>query len=78
MAVQVKVGASFTVAFPRTVTNVGRANSTYVAHIEGEPSKLHVSVEPVTLQFTTINQNKFFLLTVRGNNSRHIEGEPSK
>uniref|UniRef100_A0A251T5M9 Putative peptidase S8, subtilisin-related protein n=1 Tax=Helianthus annuus TaxID=4232 RepID=A0A251T5M9_HELAN len=49
MVVQVKVGASFAVAFPRTVTNVGRANSTYVAHIEGEPSKLHVSVEPDTL-----------------------------
>ncbi|KAJ0490883.1 putative cucumisin [Helianthus annuus] len=67
MAVQVKVGALFAVAFPRTVTNVGRANSTYVSHIEGEPSKLHVSVEPDTLQFTKINQKKFFSLTVRGN-----------
>ncbi|KAM0009093.1 putative cucumisin [Helianthus debilis subsp. tardiflorus] len=37
MVVQVKVGASFTVAFPRTVTNVGRANSMYVAYMEGDP-----------------------------------------
>ncbi|KAJ0491094.1 putative cucumisin [Helianthus annuus] len=63
MAVQVKVGASFAVAFPRTVTNVGRANSKYVAHIEGEPSKLHASVEPDTLQFTTIKHKNFFALT---------------
>ncbi|KAJ0638654.1 putative cucumisin [Helianthus annuus] len=66
MAVQVKVGASFAVAFPRTVTSVGQVNSTYVAHIEGEPSKLHVNVEPDTLQFMTINQKNFFALTVKG------------
>ncbi|MFS8003646.1 putative cucumisin [Helianthus anomalus] len=46
MAVQVVAGESFVVAFPRSVTNVGRANSTYVAHIFGDRSKLQVSVKP--------------------------------
>ncbi|KAF5779669.1 hypothetical protein HanXRQr2_Chr12g0562281 [Helianthus annuus] len=55
MAVQVVAGESFVVSFPRSVTNVGRANSTYVAHIERDRSKLQVSVEPNTLQFTTMN-----------------------
>ncbi|MFS8029382.1 putative subtilisin-like protease, fibronectin type-III domain-containing protein [Helianthus anomalus] len=56
MAVQVVAGESFVVSFPRSVTNVGRANSTYVAFIERDCSKLQVSVEPNTLQFTTMIQ----------------------
>ncbi|KAJ0727111.1 putative cucumisin [Helianthus annuus] len=61
MTVEVVAGESFVVSFPRSVTNVGRANSTYVAHIEGDRSKLQVSVEPNTLQFTTMNQKKKFM-----------------
>ncbi|KAF5779666.1 putative cucumisin [Helianthus annuus] len=73
MAVQVVAGESFVVSFPRSVTNVGRANSTYVARIEGDRSKLHVSVEPNTLQFTTVNQKMKFVLTltVTGNKMKH-------
>ncbi|KAK9050968.1 hypothetical protein SSX86_027593 [Deinandra increscens subsp. villosa] len=67
-AAQVQVKRVFKVSFPRTVTNVGQANSTYVASIEGEPSKLHFGVKPKTLQFTTLNQKMKFVLTVRGKN----------
>ncbi|KAK9050275.1 hypothetical protein SSX86_030755 [Deinandra increscens subsp. villosa] len=66
MAAQVQVKRVFKVTFPRTVTNVGQANSTYVASIEGKPSKLHFGVKPKTLQFTTLNQKMNFVLTVRG------------
>ncbi|GKF04725.1 subtilisin-like protease SBT4.3, partial [Tanacetum coccineum] len=37
---------SFVVSFPRTATNVGQANSTYVASIDGDLSKLHTNVKP--------------------------------
>lgn len=56
----------FMVSFPRTVTNVGQANSTYVASIQGDNSKMHISVEPNILQFTTLNQKMSFVVTVRG------------
>ncbi|KAK9050971.1 hypothetical protein SSX86_027596 [Deinandra increscens subsp. villosa] len=66
MAAQVQVKRVFKVSFSRTITNVGQANSTYVASIEREPSKLHFNVKPKTLQFTTLNQKMKFVLTIRG------------
>ncbi|PWA99865.1 subtilisin-like protease SBT4.3 [Artemisia annua] len=57
---------SFVVSFPRTVTNVGHANSTYISSIDGDLSNMHISVEPSTLQFTALNQNLSFVVTVRG------------
>ncbi|GJU78731.1 subtilisin-like protease SBT4.3 [Tanacetum coccineum] len=57
---------SFVVSIPRTVRNVGLANSTYVAVIDGELSDLRISVEPSTLQFTALNENLNFVVTVRG------------
>nr|GEV40445.1 protein root hair defective 3-like [Tanacetum cinerariifolium] len=57
---------SFVVSIPRTVRNVGQANSTYVAVIDGELSDLRISVEPSTLQFTALNENLSFVVTVRG------------
>ncbi|GJZ10346.1 subtilisin-like protease SBT4.3 [Tanacetum coccineum] len=66
MSVQVDTKDAFTVYFPRTVTNVGRANSTYVAYIEGDRSKLHFIVEPSTLQFTELYQKMKFVVTVGG------------
>nr|GEU40379.1 subtilisin-like protease SBT4.9 isoform X2 [Tanacetum cinerariifolium] len=57
---------SFVMSIPRTVRNVGQANSTYVAVIDGELSYLRISVEPSTLQFTALNENLSFVVTVRG------------
>ncbi|PWA62051.1 subtilisin-like protease SBT4.3 [Artemisia annua] len=66
MSVRLDMKDVFTVSFPRTVTNVGRANSTYVAYIEGDQSRLHFIVEPSTLQFTELNQKINFVVTVKG------------
>ncbi|GKC25318.1 subtilisin-like protease SBT4.3, partial [Tanacetum coccineum] len=57
---------SFVVSFPRIVTNVSQANSTYVVAIDGELSDLRISVEPSTLQFTALHENLGFVVTVRG------------
>ncbi|CAH1421351.1 unnamed protein product [Lactuca virosa] len=65
MAVQVGMNSAFVVSFPRTVTNVGKANSTYVASIKGS-TKLNIIVDPNILQFTALNQRKSFVVTVRG------------
>ncbi|KAK1425826.1 hypothetical protein QVD17_21187 [Tagetes erecta] len=51
MAAQVEMRNTYSVSFTRTVTNVGRANSTYVASIKGDLSKLRISVEPNILHF---------------------------
>lgn len=66
MAAEVDGRYPFTTTFPRRVTNVGSANSTYVAVIEGDHSELHISVEPKTLQFTALNQKKSFQVIIRG------------
>lgn len=67
MAVQLDMKEhAFTASFPRTVTNVGLANSTYVAYIGGDRSKLHVTVEPSSLQFTELNQKMSFRVIVKG------------
>ncbi|CAH1417280.1 unnamed protein product [Lactuca virosa] len=65
MAVEVDVNSAFVVSFPRTVTNVGKANSTYVASITGS-TKLDVNVDPSILHFTSLNQRKSFVVTVSG------------
>lgn len=55
-----------TVNFPRTVTNVGRANSTYVAKVEysGGSKLIKVEVEPKTLSFKSLKERKSFNVTV--------------
>ncbi|XP_039138915.1 subtilisin-like protease [Dioscorea cayenensis subsp. rotundata] len=47
----------------RTVTNVGRANSTYKAQIEA-PKAVSVTVEPQILKFQEINEKKNFTVSV--------------
>ncbi|KAM0946642.1 putative cucumisin [Dioscorea sansibarensis] len=47
----------------RTVTNVGRANSTFKAQIE-EPKAVTVTVEPEILKFQEINEKKNFTVSV--------------
>ncbi|KAL4586872.1 hypothetical protein LXL04_011517 [Taraxacum kok-saghyz] len=65
MAVQVDMNSAFVVSFPRTVRNVGEANSRYVASINGA-TNFHITVDPGNLQFTAVNQQKSFVVTVRG------------
>ncbi|KAK1425831.1 hypothetical protein QVD17_21192 [Tagetes erecta] len=66
MAIQVDMKRALAESFRRTVTNVGLANSSYVASIEGGHSKLLISVEPNTLKFTSLNQKMDFVVTIRG------------
>ncbi|KAK1425821.1 hypothetical protein QVD17_21182 [Tagetes erecta] len=66
MAAQVQVRYAFVVSFPRIVTNVGQANSAYVATIEGNPSNFRFKVEPNTMRFMTQNEKKNFVVTVWG------------
>ena len=56
---------SFTVKFPRIVTNVGLANSTYESKVI-KNSQIKVSVEPSTLSFETSGEKKSFIVTVSG------------
>ncbi|CAH1434877.1 unnamed protein product [Lactuca virosa] len=65
MVARVDVKSAFVLSFPRTVTNVGDANSKYVASIQGD-SKLNIRVDPNILQFTSLNQTMFFVVTVEG------------
>ncbi|KAL4599122.1 hypothetical protein ACB092_11G104600 [Castanea dentata] len=56
---------SFTVEFPRTVTNVGPAGSTYKAKVNTD-SHINVSVKPSTLSFKSSGEKKSFVVTVSG------------
>ncbi|KAM4071612.1 hypothetical protein ACB094_11G074100 [Castanea mollissima] len=56
---------SFTVEFPRTVTNVGPAGSTYKAKVKTD-SHINVSVKPSTLSFKSSGEKKSFVVTVSG------------
>ncbi|KAL6340416.1 hypothetical protein AAG906_006077 [Vitis piasezkii] len=55
----------FNIRFPRTVTNVGQANSTYQAKITADPL-MKVQVNPNVLSFTSLNEKKTFVVTVSG------------
>ncbi|KAM4072106.1 hypothetical protein ACB094_11G112800 [Castanea mollissima] len=56
---------SFTVKFPRIVTNVGPANSTFESKVIRD-SQIKVSVEPSTLSFEASGEKKSFIVTVSG------------
>ncbi|KAL4383559.1 hypothetical protein GQ457_15G028850 [Hibiscus cannabinus] len=62
----VEDGASFTVNFRRTVTNVGVATSTYNATISSS-AKLEVTVIPQVLSFKTLWEKKSYNVTVKVN-----------
>ncbi|XP_052171532.1 cucumisin-like [Diospyros lotus] len=51
--------------FPRTVTNVGSANSTYTATMY-MPADITVTVEPSVLSFSAVGEQKKFTVTVNG------------
>ncbi|GKD82368.1 subtilisin-like protease SBT4.3 [Tanacetum coccineum] len=73
MAVHVKLQLTFAVSFLRTVTNVGRANATYVASVTKGSSKLQYSVKPKRLHFTSHNQKMSFVVTVKGESQLTIK-----
>ncbi|KAJ4964338.1 hypothetical protein NE237_024277 [Protea cynaroides] len=57
---------AFAINFPRRVTNVGSPNSTYKASFISD-SKINISVKPEVLSFTSLNEEKSFVVTVSGN-----------
>ncbi|XP_057827395.1 cucumisin-like [Cryptomeria japonica] len=58
-------GKYFQAKFPRTVTNVGAAESIYKA-IVSAPSGINVTVEPDTLSFSSLNQKLSYNVTIEG------------
>jgi hypothetical protein len=66
MQVRVEAGKSFTVEFPRTVTNVGLANSTFVSKVITDHSQMNVSVKPSILSFKSLKEKKSFVVIVSG------------
>lgn len=65
MAAKVQNNTSFRVLFPRMVTNVGHANSTYIARIKSG-SRLNVTVNPGVLSFTKLYEKQKYVVTVSG------------
>ncbi|KAH9324787.1 hypothetical protein KI387_004965, partial [Taxus chinensis] len=65
MMVLAKTGKPYSVVFPRTVTNVGPALSTYESTIIA-PSGVDVEVTPDTLSFTSVNQKLSYKVKVQG------------
>lgn len=66
MAANVKHKKPFEVKFPRTVTNVGLANSTYKATISIRSPHIMVLLNTTTLSFKSLGETKSFLVTVTG------------
>ncbi|KAM3732734.1 hypothetical protein ACB098_11G082000 [Castanea mollissima] len=64
MQAQVEAVKRFTVEFPRTVTNVGPADSKYEAKVVVAKSEINVSVKPSTLSFKSSGEKKSFIVTV--------------
>ncbi|CAE6248261.1 unnamed protein product [Arabidopsis arenosa] len=62
-----KSKSSFTVAFTRTVTNIGTSNSTYKSKVViNHGSKLNVKVSPSVLSMKSVNEKQSFTVTVSG------------
>lgn len=66
MAIKVEVTKPFKVEFPRTVTNMGTADSTYKAQVINTNSHIKVEVNPDILSFKTEKEKKSFVVTVVG------------
>ncbi|XP_021908927.1 cucumisin-like [Carica papaya] len=58
-------GETVMATYPRTVTNVGPANSIYHAKVS-MPSPFTVEVEPTTLSFSEVGEKKSFTLKIYG------------
>uniref|UniRef100_A0A1J3FZP7 Cucumisin n=2 Tax=Noccaea caerulescens TaxID=107243 RepID=A0A1J3FZP7_NOCCA len=58
--------SSSDITFSRTLTNVGKARSTYKAQLTADP-RLNVRVDPDTLSFNSLEENKSFTVTISVN-----------
>ncbi|KAJ4832193.1 hypothetical protein Tsubulata_009018 [Turnera subulata] len=58
--------SNFSVAFYRTVTNVGPATSVYIATVRSSQKGLKVTVNPAKLAFSAANEKKSFKVKVTG------------
>ncbi|KAL9228696.1 hypothetical protein vseg_004248 [Gypsophila vaccaria] len=65
LSTKVDAKKPFTVNFTRTLTNVGTSNSTYNAKVISG-SKLTVTIQPTSLLFKSLKDNKSFEVTVTG------------
>ncbi|KAF9598279.1 hypothetical protein IFM89_026398, partial [Coptis chinensis] len=65
MAAYYEPDSPITAHFPRSVTNVGFANSTYKATISNQPS-LNISVTPSVLSFKSLNEKQSFIVNITG------------
>ncbi|KAL4599121.1 hypothetical protein ACB092_11G104500 [Castanea dentata] len=65
MQALVESDKSFTVNFPRIVTNVGSSNSTYMVKVTTD-SHINVSVKPSSLSFKSLGEKQSFVVTVSG------------
>lgn len=61
----VQTNGSFTVEFQRKVKSIGYANSTYKVEVNSNP-KLTIKVVPEVLSFKSLNEEKSFSATVKG------------
>jgi hypothetical protein len=68
MMVVMKGGERISTKFPRTLTNVGPAHSTYRALVEA-PSGVRITVQPRILAFTSANQSLAFIVNGQGINA---------
>ncbi|KAL5699112.1 hypothetical protein ACHQM5_030057 [Ranunculus cassubicifolius] len=65
MASYIEVSSPISGYFPRTVTNVGFASSTYIATISEQPL-LNITVTPNILTFKSLNEKKTFTVNITG------------
>ncbi|ERN19433.1 hypothetical protein AMTR_s00069p00176100 [Amborella trichopoda] len=65
IALSIADGQPIKGVFPRTVTNVGYANSTYHAFITA-PSGIKITVEPNVLSFKSVGEKQSFLVKIDG------------
>ncbi|KAK8955755.1 hypothetical protein KSP40_PGU021729 [Platanthera guangdongensis] len=70
-ALLVTQGKSFSSSFKRTVTNVGKPNSTYKAAISS-PRGVKISVEPSILSFQALLEKKSFVVKIEGDTEKSI------
>ncbi|XP_023640173.1 subtilisin-like protease SBT4.4 isoform X3 [Capsella rubella] len=67
MSAKVSGTHPFNLTFHRTVTNVGKQNSTYKAEVVTSPgSKLRIKVLPRVLSMKSISEKQSFMVTVSG------------
>ncbi|XP_070679260.1 cucumisin-like [Malus domestica] len=65
-SLQLEDGRAINAEFPRTVTDVGSTNSTYTISFYTPSDAITISVSPTTLSFSSIGEEKSFIVKVTG------------